>query len=279
MEHSDRGYIWYDRADDAQGHSIPTFHVHDFCELYILLKGKKRYYTSDSIFDIGDGGALLISPGELHSFRTLTDEPQSRVLLYFTPSFLSRFADIIESEKIFGSFAVEKFSLSPEKLSRVLPITDAIGAGFQSASEFDRAFVQCKLFELLHVIFSGRRAEEVGARGDGNLLFDPRLKNIVYYIKDNYKKRLRLSDAAGHCHMNTNYFSGYFKKRVGINFSDYLNILRINEASRLLRSSELRVGEVAERCGFENISYFGYVFRKYCGCSPNELRRSSRSDH
>ena len=55
-------------------------------------------------------------------------------------------------------------------------------------------------------------------------------------------------------------------------FFGYINNLRCREAERMLRSGEETVGEVARRCGFDNLSYFTRTFRAVVGKTPSELR-------
>ena len=58
----------------------------------------------------------------------------------------------------------------------------------------------------------------------------------------------------------------------GMNLREYINQIRIEEAKRLLLTTNLSVSEVAGMSGYENISYFSTVFRKYTGMSPIDWR-------
>jgi len=63
-----------------------------------------------------------------------------------------------------------------------------------------------------------------------------------------------------------------FKKTYGIYFKDYLLQIRINEAKRLLRQSEMRIYEIAESVGFNNTDYFVTIFGKLENITPSEYR-------
>ena len=58
--------------------------------------------------------------------------------------------------------------------------------------------------------------------------------------------------------------------------SDLLQV-RLEKAKNLLSNEALQVSEVARLCGFGNLTHFSRYFRKYCGCSPKEYKRYSRS--
>jgi two-component system response regulator YesN len=76
-----------------------------------------------------------------------------------------------------------------------------------------------------------------------------------------------IQDMAG---MNPSYFSEYFKKNLGINFSDYIAKLRINEAIRMLQENKLSITEIAYNCGFNNSSSFYNTFKKITGTNPGK---------
>jgi AraC-like DNA-binding protein len=60
----------------------------------------------------------------------------------------------------------------------------------------------------------------------------------------------------------------------GMSFSEYLLMLRMKAAGRLLYSTQLSVAEVAHRCGYPAESTFFRVFRKYHGISPSQYRKN-----
>ena len=70
----------------------------------------------------------------------------------------------------------------------------------------------------------------------------------------------------------SSYVSKIFKTEIGCGFSDYLTQKRMSKAICLLTIPEMKVYEVAEQCGYANVSSFIKVFRKNHGKSPNEYR-------
>ncbi len=69
-----------------------------------------------------------------------------------------------------------------------------------------------------------------------------------------------------------NYLSKQFRSKKGMNLREYINKIRIDEAKRLLLSTNLPVSEIAGMTGYDNISYFSTVFRKHVGMSPVDWR-------
>jgi YesN/AraC family two-component response regulator len=102
-----------------------------------------------------------------------------------------------------------------------------------------------------------------------------RLEQAFFYMKEHYTEKISLSDVAGVACMSPNYFSSYFKKVTNQNFQDYLAELRIKKASELLKSSSLGILEIAQQCGFHNISNFYKLFKKYKGYAPRSNTKDS----
>ena len=73
--------------------------------------------------------------------------------------------------------------------------------------------------------------------------------------------------------VSPNHLSACIKKYTGETFINILIRKRMEAARELLASSALKVQEVAQRCGYTDQHYFSYCFKKYCGESPNALRR------
>jgi len=97
----------------------------------------------------------------------------------------------------------------------------------------------------------------------------------VTYINQNYfNPNLGLSDVAKYIHTNTAYLSRVFKKEMGIGISEYMNRLRMEQASRLLRETNIKVADVAEKVGIEDARYFSSLFKRYTGISPSLYRKS-----
>ncbi len=99
------------------------------------------------------------------------------------------------------------------------------------------------------------------------------IDSALAYINGNYHKELSLTMVANHVSLNYNYFSSLFNERTGMSFVDYLKRIRMEQAKELLRSTDLKIQEVAFRVGYENPKYFTRVFRESTGVSPQEYKK------
>ncbi|NLU08393.1 MAG: helix-turn-helix transcriptional regulator, partial [Clostridiales bacterium] len=93
------------------------------------------------------------------------------------------------------------------------------------------------------------------------------------YINKNYRNNITLDTVANMVHLNSSYFSSIFKKEIGMNFSSYLNKIRIEQSMFLLRNTDYSILNIALEVGFEDQSYFSKVFKNFTGMTPKQYRQ------
>lgn len=120
-----------------------------------------------------------------------------------------------------------------------------------SATEFEKAT-------------SGNRAEPVA------------IWKARKYIDEHSREELSLTRVAKAVNMNPNYLSENFKQVTGIKFVDYVAHSRFQNACDLLRNSRLRISEIAFAVGFQSLSQFNRVFKRFSGESPTQFRAANR---
>lgn len=99
---------------------------------------------------------------------------------------------------------------------------------------------------------------------------------IENIIQTQYATGLTIDSIAKTMHFTPNYIGMVFKTVKGIGINRYLMNVRMENAQRLLRESDLSVGEIALQCGYENVTYFHSCFKKETGITPNEYRNQGQ---
>lgn len=102
--------------------------------------------------------------------------------------------------------------------------------------------------------------------------FNQIINAALKYINNNYNQNINLESVASYIHLNPQYFSRYFKNSTGMNFVDYLSLVRVREAKKMLLTTEFSIAEVSLKMGYIDPSYFSKVFMKYEGVTPNKFR-------
>jgi two-component system response regulator YesN len=95
---------------------------------------------------------------------------------------------------------------------------------------------------------------------------------ILKYIEENYNKDIYLDLFAEKLNLSSVYISKHFKEKMGINFLDYLNKYRMEIACDKLKNSDLKIKDIANEVGIDNVNSFIRIFKKYYGKSPGRYR-------
>jgi two-component system response regulator YesN len=98
------------------------------------------------------------------------------------------------------------------------------------------------------------------------------VRQCIRIIHEQYGKDISLPDAAKQLYISSNYLSKIFSAEMGKSFSRYLLEYRINMAKKLLRESNDKVYEIAERVGYADVVHFSKIFKQATGHSPNRYR-------
>ena len=102
------------------------------------------------------------------------------------------------------------------------------------------------------------------------------MQQIVEYIMDNLEKDINLEECARHFNYNANYLSRWFKKKMGVTYTDFITGKKVELCRQLLVDSDISVGELAERFGYSSPQNFIRVFKKYTMLTPGQYRKSER---
>lgn len=98
------------------------------------------------------------------------------------------------------------------------------------------------------------------------------IAGVKNYIQEHFREDIDRDTIAAIAYITPNYLSKRFRAEMGMNLREYINQLRVDEAKRLLLTTNDAVSEIASKVGYSNISYFSTVFRNQCGMSPIDWR-------
>lgn len=99
------------------------------------------------------------------------------------------------------------------------------------------------------------------------------IHSAIQYIDGNYRQKgLKLQEIAESICLSPNYLSYLFKKIAGMNLWDYVTKLRMEEAKRLLLTTDMRRYEISDEIGYESPEHFSKIFKKHFGVNPSEIK-------
>lgn len=106
-------------------------------------------------------------------------------------------------------------------------------------------------------------------KGSGEKAIDVAL----HFIREHYNEDLSLEKMASVVFLNPAYFSQLFKQKTGQGYKEYVTSLRLEQAKLLLLNPKLKLAEIAERVGYQDMRHFTQMFRKKFQLTPTEYRQ------
>ena len=98
------------------------------------------------------------------------------------------------------------------------------------------------------------------------------IKKTLDYIHENLNQKLLLKQISAIAELSPNYFHRIFTEIMQITPNDYITSARLNKAKDLLLRTDLQIYNIADQCGYDNVSYFSYLFKKSFQITPVEYR-------
>ncbi|SHF78432.1 AraC-type DNA-binding protein [Mariniphaga anaerophila] len=251
-------------------------HYHPEYELNFVFNSKGKRIVGDSIQEYDDMDMVLIGPNTPHAWTGNNDHDDVRVItIQFQQDILSettlnRKVMTPIRDMLFKSYRGIEFSKGIQNnfKSRLVELSDK--SGFDSLLE---------LLSILYDLSISRNQKLLSSSSYVNKYESSksrRIKKVTDYIYENYHNQIKLKEVAEIVNMSDTAFSHFFKKRTHRSFSDFVNDVRVGNATRLLIESERTMAEIGYECGFNNLSNFNRIFKKKKGCTPSDFKKSQQ---
>jgi two-component system, response regulator YesN len=196
------------------------------------------------------------------AFQYLQDHAKAMSAYYTT--------DVFEFKAFFGNII---FNITILLSNMGYDLKDLENAKYTYFRSIEEASTSIETIELLNRFIEETKKCIVSVQGEPE---DINMKNLIEYIEEHYAEPLTLTGVAKHFHFNPSYLSSYFSTHNKEGFIEYLNKIRIEEATKLLMKGTESISEISGMVGFSDHSYFCKVFKKIKGVSPSQYKRKQK---
>lgn len=257
-------------------YSMVTRHFHDTYELYYLVEGERYYFIDKETYLVKQGDVVLVKPNQIHKTSLAEHSYHNRMLLQIRSDMLDPFLQsngLHTLEELYNACdSIIQMKEEDQKTIELLMVQ--IRKEMEKKQKHYELMVRMKLAELL-VVLSRYRAKEAFYQESQKVqtVKHQKVHEVADYLLSHPETEESLEELAARFYISKSYLSRIFKEVTSFTVNEYTNINRVKKAQSLLIHSEYSVTEIAGMLGFESITYFERVFRKYADSAPLKYRK------
>jgi AraC-like DNA-binding protein len=254
-------------------------HWHPEYEIQYFVQGKRDFFIGDHNYSIKAGSLVLVDSEQVHNTATGDEVFHERILIMFEKDIFARAMQGIGID-LPGFFKVYQGVTQIPQVDQayVVSILEAIAKEVKEKRKSYQIEVQLKLMELIVYL---TRLKNKHVHEDDFATPSQKTSDLSYqvasYIRKNYMTVHSLDDVAGHFYLDKSYLGRQFKKTTGYTVNEYINIQKVQQAQRLLEDTTLAIVDIAKQSGYQNLTYFNRVFKKYTETSPLKYRKKKNA--
>ncbi|TWE08586.1 AraC-like DNA-binding protein [Neobacillus bataviensis] len=259
-------------------------HTHEFFELVYVFEGKGEHWYEGFVYPIKEGDAFIIEPGKIHGFQVGKDTNLKVFNVLFQLELLKKelqslvgedsFLSIFYGEPFLREFAHfnNHLVLEPSEQTEMKIQLQSIAHEYNNKEFGYQLLVKTRMIELF--IFLSRcnqkRLNPLFFRQNDHT---KAVNQICKFINTHYNVPLSLEQVCKLSGMSKSNFTAKFKQIVGKTFVEYRNDIRIKAAMEFLLNSNDTILSIANKVGFDDVSYFNRTFKEFTKMSPSLYRK------
>ena len=263
--------------DSLYEHSLPALktgiarctecvaHIHLHFEIIYAREGVSRVMIAGTVYTLYPGDCAVILPGLIHK-HTDSAEDNKVFLAVCEPRFAGQYAETLKT-----NFAETPVMRKADIHKNAAFLVDTLIELLGDATSFTQYQYQITLstfqlffaytLPLLHL----RKRNESDSVGP--------MQRVLEYISQNSKRKLTLDIVSEELGISKYAISKIFTTQLQMNFNQYLNLLRINTAKKLLETTDLSITNICYESGFSAVRTFNTAFFNNTGFSPKDYRQ------
>ena len=266
---------------DDEPYFYDKLHQHPELQLTWIVKGEGTLIYGDYLGEFKPNEVYLMGSNVPHVFRSRAEYYENnglRILaksIFFKPDLIRKGQAILpELSQLEGLLlaADRGLKINPEESQKLIHQIDEV---FRANPLSRLGQTLCLIDELGRTELQplSQLPQKSITENQGR-----RLDDVFKFTLENYHRPIQLEEVADVVHMNKAAFCRYFKQHTRKTYLNFLNEIRLQKATELLRTTELSVAQIAYEVGFNNLSNFNRTFKLVKGSTPLIERRKITTD-
>ena len=255
---------------DAPGRVSKAFHKE--IEIKYFYEGNATLLVGSKIVQATAGDLVVMNPYEFHSTIRFGENKGKYHLIMIDPDsfFAKETGDT--SLKQMTAWSDFEFDTHIRNDKRIPELMARIADEQKRKAPYYRLMLKGLMAELFSLLLRDYAKTEETVSEDENIRYFETVEPAIQRIRDKYFEKITAEDLSSLCNVSKCHFCRIFKKATGKTAMQYLTDYRLQIADVLLSDPSHTVSMIAEKCGFEDESYFCRCYKRKFGNSPGQKR-------
>lgn len=253
-------------------------HFHNLMEIGICRNGNGEIIFDRKIYSYKKGTVIVIPPNFPHLIYSAQGEMSFWEFIYIKPfEFLGNVYknDVKKRNHYVEEVEYRPFVKSREEVLDLVAEIDLIMNQFRIREYGYRdcvtGLVYSLLMEIIKINHIDNEKPQFGEKENPRKI--AKLSRALEYIEENYTKELRIPEIANAAYVSETYLRKLFAECCATSPMQYVKMIRIEAACKMIKNSEDNINEIAYRVGFDNMTTFINSFKTIMGCTPKQWKQ------
>lgn len=240
-----------------------TAHLHYHIELALVKEGKTRVTVDTQTYDVEAGDIIIVFPNQVHRFETI--EHEKYIVMIVNPDIISEYMRYFTSK-----IPTSNLLKGAAKNGELSNLAETISHLYKEDIAFRDEILQGYLLAFFGRLLGMIQTKDIDARAFNSL------GAIMNYCIKNSTEDLSLDTLEKELHISKYYISHIMNDKLHMRFNEYLNSIRVSNACKYLKKTDLSITEISDMVGFNTMRTFNRAFYKQLGITPSEYRTNPK---
>lgn len=251
-------------------------HWHNEFEINYITDGSANFIYGDKKFLTQKGDIVILTPNTLHAIYQNGVNFQTYDTIVFNAQMLGTLENDRSAVQYIQPLTNGTCQITP-KISPFHEYYDEIKTTVEniiSCAKGNKADLDLLMkSELLRLFWLLHKSGDIKILTHNFSNQSNIIKPVIEYVNEHFAENITILTLANVIHFSPSHFMSVFRQISGVSAIEYLTQVRINHACKYLKQNSFSVSEIAEKCGFNNLSNFNRQFKKIVGCTPTEYKK------
>ena len=250
---------------------------HNEYQMQYIFDGERYFFYQGTCYRMMPGTITIIDKSKIAKTNIIGGSHHDRLLIELKESAIAPMCSMfgVDVKKFFSEHHGVYQVSEDEYFQDILTNIEKLAIGKRSASTEGRIKLEIMKIFLEQDRLQKRKLGKLNEAGvKPHIEKQKKVHQVADYIAENYEKIGSVSELADQFYMSKAYLCRIFREVTNFTISEYINLYRIVASKQYLMDENMSMAEIANRLGYDSLTYFERVFKKQMKVSPLQYRKS-----